>query len=155
MINLSSKDYTFIGIQFLFFIIYIVDIEIFEVPQILPDFLLGILVAVGTALCLTAVIQLNTNLSPFPSPKPNLKLIKTGIFKYIRHPIYTGLFVGLLAYGLYTHSSSKILISLFLLFWFYLKSEYEEKLLTQKFSDYKKYKTLTGKFFPKLTFSNR
>jgi protein-S-isoprenylcysteine O-methyltransferase Ste14 len=152
MNNLSSKDYSFLGVQFLLFIVYIIDFMFFEVPQLIPDFVLGLLTAIGLALCLSAVVQLNTNFSPFPRPKSNSKLVKNGIFKYIRHPIYTGLFIGLLAYGLYTHSSSKILVSLILLILFYFKSNFEESLLMQKFPDYKSYSENTGKFFPKLKF---
>lgn len=150
MTNLSFKDIAFTGGQFLLFFFYLFDFHLFEVKQILPDFILGIFTAIGLALSLMALFQLNTRLSPFPRPKSNSILIKNGVFKYIRHPIYSGLFIGLLAYGIYAHSSSKIIIDILLLVWFYFKSKYEEELLQQKFSDYKEYREQTGRFFPKL-----
>jgi protein-S-isoprenylcysteine O-methyltransferase Ste14 len=150
MTNLSAADVTFTGVQFLLFLIYFFDIHFFEVNQFFPDFILGIITALGVSLFAFAVFQLGFNLSPFPRPKSSLKIIKTGVFKYIRHPIYTGLFISLLAYALYSHSSSKIIITILLLIWFYFKSAYEEKLLIQKFPDYMAYKKKTGRFFPRL-----
>ena len=43
------------------------------------------------ALMSLAALQLNRNLSPFPSPKKESKLSTSGAYKYIHHPIYTGL----------------------------------------------------------------
>jgi protein-S-isoprenylcysteine O-methyltransferase Ste14 len=149
MNGLSVQDFIFTGTQFFLFILYVFNVHFFEVNQFLPDFILGLITAFGLTICLFAFFQMGTYLSPFPRPKANTALITTGIFKYIRHPIYTGIFNCLLCVGLYLHSSSKIILSFLLLFWFYIKSKYEEKLLIQKFSDYMAYKKKTGRFFPR------
>jgi protein-S-isoprenylcysteine O-methyltransferase Ste14 len=103
---------------------------------------------IGVLTVAIALLQLNINLSPFPSPKSNSSLIKTGLYKFIRHPIYTGIILTTFGYGLYTDSFYKILISIGLYILFYFKSEYEEERLTKKFTDYKIYKKSTGRFFP-------
>ena len=75
------------------------------------------------------VIQLNKNLSPFPSPINGGELIDTGLYNYIRHPIYTSILSTLFGYGLYSASGYKILLTIALLVLFFYKSKYEEKKL--------------------------
>ncbi len=95
-----------------------------------------------------ALFQLNKNLTAFPTPKENGNLIQTGIYKVIRHPIYSGIIVSTLFFGIYIESSWKIFISICLLILFYFKSNYEENLLSKFYSEYSDYKKHTYKFFP-------
>jgi len=149
--NLNAKDYFFVGIQLILFVLYIFDIFIFEIhfPEIINGFSAGIAV-LGVVVFVLALLQLNKNLSPFPSPKSNSELIQTGLYKYIRHPIYTGILLTVFGYGFYTNSFFKIIISLLILILFYFKSSYEEERLSNKFFDYKKYMKSTGRFLPKI-----
>ncbi len=110
---------------------------------------IGLLIAVfGGMIIILALLQLNKNLSPFPTPKEAATLLQNGLYKYMRHPIYTGIMLFLVGYGVYQNSLYKLLISLLLVILFYLKSNYEEQRLEQKFPDYKLYKNKTGRFFP-------
>nr|WP_315147284.1 methyltransferase [uncultured Flavobacterium sp.] len=93
-------------------------------------------------------MKLNKNLSPFPTPKNNVTLLENGLYKYARHPIYTGIILLVIGFSVYQNSWYKLLISLLLIILFYLKSTYEEERLEQKFPDYKNYKTKTRRFFP-------
>lgn len=146
----TKKDILFVGLQFILFIAFIIDVNIYKLPQLLPDFILGILLAIAIVIFVLSILELKTNLSPFPSPKTQSQLVKTGIFNFIRHPIYTSLILGLLSWSLYQHSLYQICISSILIILFYFKSVYEEQLLMQKFKDYHTYKQETGRFFPKL-----
>ncbi|WP_079735051.1 methyltransferase family protein [Salegentibacter salegens] len=103
----------------------------------------------GFLIVLTAILQLNTNLSPFPKPKENASLITTGIFKYIRHPIYSGILIFLFFLSLYFASTYKIGITVLLLILFLFKSVYEEEQLWLKYPNYRDYRQHTGRFFPK------
>lgn len=149
--NLTTKDYFFVGIQLILFVLYIFDISIFEIHflEIVNYFFAGIAV-LGVAIFALALLQLNKNLSPFPTPKSNSELIQTGLYKYIRHPIYTGILLAAFGNGFYINSLFKIMISLLILILFYYKSSYEEERLSNKFSDYKKYIEKSGRFLPKL-----
>jgi protein-S-isoprenylcysteine O-methyltransferase Ste14 len=66
----------------------------------------------------------------------------------MRHPIYSGIIFLFSGYSVYQNSVYKLLISLLLVILFYLKSNYEEQRLAQKFPDYKQYRSKTGRFFP-------
>jgi protein-S-isoprenylcysteine O-methyltransferase Ste14 len=93
-----------------------------------------------------ALFQINTKLSPFPTPVPNGKLITSGAYKLARHPIYTAIILGGLGYALYLTSWYKMVITLVLLILFYYKSKYKEKLLTKNYSEYTTYKKKTRRF---------
>lgn len=110
---------------------------------------IGLLIAVfGGIIIILALLQLNKNLSPFPTPKNNTTLLQNGLYKYRRHPIYTGIILLFTGYSVFQNSFYKLGISLLLVILFYFKSNYEEQRLEQKFPDYKLYKNKTGKFFP-------
>lgn len=105
-----------------------------------------IILGFGLVLGLVAMFQINTKLSPFPTPVPNGKLITKGAYNIARHPIYTAvIFIGF-GIALYQASWYKALIALLLLILFYFKSQYEEKLLSNKFSEYSDYKKKTRRF---------
>ena len=119
------------------------------VPEIL--FWFGVFIFVfGALMTVVAVLQLNINLSAFPSPLADSKLIETGVYKFIRHPIYTGLILAFFGYAIISDSGYKLLVTLGLFSWFYFKTRYEENLLIQKFPNYLDYKKRSGRFFPKL-----
>jgi protein-S-isoprenylcysteine O-methyltransferase Ste14 len=98
---------------------------------------------------LVALLQLNTNLSPFPTPLSNAQLVTSGVFKISRHPIYTGILIFMFSISLWLGDGYKLSISLLTLTVFYFKSSYEESLLEATFKDYKIYKRKTGRFLPK------
>lgn len=105
-----------------------------------------IILALGIVLGLLALLQLNTKLSPFPTPVTNGKLITTGAYHIARHPIYTAIILGGFGFALYRTSWYKVLIALGLLILFYFKSKYEEQLLSEKYLEYSDYKKKTRRF---------
>lgn len=147
----TSKDYIYVGIQFILFGVYVIPVQAITFASATFVNVLGIiLVIVGVLMGLLSVIQLNKNLSPFPTPINGGELIETGLYKYIRHPIYTSILSALAGYGLYSGSAYKILIAITLLVLFFYKSQYEEKKLSFVFNDYPEYMKKTGRFLPKI-----
>ena len=144
----NYKDYLFVSIQFILFFCFIFDFN-WSLKLGLAIQKTGLLLAIfGATIIILALLQLNKNLSPFPTPKKNTALLQNGLFKYIRHPIYTGIILFFTGYSVYQNSFYKLAISMLLLVLFYFKSNYEEQRLEQNFPDYKLYKSKTGKFFP-------
>nr|MBC7613421.1 isoprenylcysteine carboxylmethyltransferase family protein [Pseudopedobacter sp.] len=116
-----------------------------------PNFLnyLGLLIAIaGLIILVLALLQLNKNISPFPTPKANSELVTNGLYSWMRHPIYSGILLFVFGYAIYSQIEFRFLISVALLFLFYFKSSYEEKLLKEKFPDYTNYQHQTRRFFP-------
>lgn len=88
--------------------------------------------------------------SALPTPDKNADLITSGLYKRIRHPIYTG--VLLVAFGItiwHVHVVT-MTATIFLVGLLTYKSLYEEEMLMEQYPDYGKYRQRTGRFFPKL-----
>ncbi len=106
----------------------------------------------GIAFAIWARWHLGENWSATVTLKEGHELIRTGPYRRIRHPIYTGMllaFVGTaLALGEY-----RALISVgIVLFAFYIKAKKEERFLTQEFGEkFREHARYTGMFFPKFT----
>ena len=149
--NLKSKDYKLVGLQMLLFILYVFDPKILSLafPALIKTgaFIVSLL---GVVVLILAMLQLSKNLSPFPSPKTNSELVQSGLYKYVRHPIYTGILISSFSFALATASGYRILISILLYILFIVKSEYEETLLMQRYKEYESYMKKTGRFFPKI-----
>lgn len=146
----SRKDILFVVAQFMLFAAYL-----FEIPDLRLDFpdnadwVTLILAGLGIVIILIAMLQLNKNLSPFPTPLKNSELIVTGLFNYVRHPIYSGILITTFFMAVYLDSGFKLIITFLLAILFYYKSEFEEEQLEKKFPGYKSYKAGTGRFYPR------
>lgn len=84
---------------------------------------------------------------PAQMRKDQNKLVKHGPFKYTRNPIYVGLLMVLIGYGLSLQSYFTFL-ALIPLFYFNYAAKKEEKLLEKHFGgEYLKYKKEVPRFF--------
>lgn len=149
--KIPLKDILFVLFQFLLIIAFAFDFEVLSIifPEVL--FWIGLLFFIsGAFITVVAVLHINIHLSPFPSPLPGAKLVETGIYKLVRHPIYTGLILAFYGYAVITDSGYRLLIATLLFVLFYIKSLYEEKRLIEKFPNYTEYKKRSGRFFPGL-----
>ncbi|HTO17432.1 MAG TPA: isoprenylcysteine carboxylmethyltransferase family protein [Edaphocola sp.] len=147
----SKKDLFFVSLQLLLFLALIPDLK--ELAILFPRFIypIGIVLLIsGVIIVLTALLQLNKNLSPFPTPKTGGHLIQTGLFHYVRHPIYSGIILSAFGLAFFSGSGSRLLVCFLLYVLFYFKSNYEELKLIQVYPEYIDYKKRTTKFFPKI-----
>ncbi len=148
--SLHRKDILFVSIQFVLFALYLFDFRVFIFRA--PDWLRyagAILAALGIFVILWAILLLNNSLSPFPTPRAQGELIRSSIYRKVRHPIYTGILMATLGYALYSGNGIRLLLFCALWLLFIQKAKYEERLLEQKFGAYAEYKTQSGMFLPK------
>ncbi len=118
-------------------------------PQVHRLVILGrSLEGVGIIGVLACAASLRRSLTVVPIPKEEGVLSTTGLYRYVRHPMYTS--VLLLALGLSLNSGSviKYLLTLSLYVLFLLKSIYEEKYLRLKYPDYAEYAARIPRFIP-------
>lgn len=146
--KVKRKDILLVTIQFILLILFYIPIipSVFQTPSVIKY--VGVIISIlGFLVIVIAILQLNKNLTPFPTPKENGVLINTGLYKYVRHPIYSGIFLAAIGIAFYTGSYWQLAISFILLILFYYKSKYEESLLTEKYKEYENYKNVTRRFF--------
>ena len=112
---------------------------------------LGVLIIVhsSTKLIKNAKFSPSKELKVDPTPQ---NLVTTGLYKYIRHPIYIGVILVYLCYCLLLRALFCILLlNPFLVLSLYLKARQEEKDLKNKFGEvYKNYIKKTGMFLPRI-----
>ena len=151
----NLKDIILVSIQFVLFLIFTIDFN-WSLRFFHGFKIMGLLMSMaGIIIIVLALLQLNRNISPFPTPKNNAVLLQNGLFKLVRHPIYCGIILLFIGYSLYQNSIFKLIISLLLMILFYYKTQYEEQQLLRKFPEYESYKSNTGKFFPKFFKANK
>jgi protein-S-isoprenylcysteine O-methyltransferase Ste14 len=107
-----------------------------------------LLLLAGGLLVSGAVFLGRRNLTPLPYPKPNAELVQHGPYRWVRHPIYSGLIFFAFGYALRVQGELNLLYALLWLGFFDLKSRREEIWLAQKFSNYYQYQTRVAKLIP-------
>jgi protein-S-isoprenylcysteine O-methyltransferase Ste14 len=91
------------------------------------------------------------NWSVLPSPKKDARLIITGPYGFMRHPMYTSVILGNLAMVLHNQSIYAFFSWIALLIVLNIKARYEERLLLATFDDYGKYlASVKNRFVPSL-----
>ena len=131
-------------LQFLIIILHFIELEFLAKKEIIQvNFifsLLGfLLIIISSIFMLIAIKDLGSNLSPFPKPIVNGNLITSGIYRFIRHPMYYSLI--LISFGFFITKLSiyylGLTLSLALIIKF--KINLEEKYLNKKFKNYSLY----------------
>ena len=114
-----------------------------------------IIIFLGFLLLFWAHSKLRINWSPIIEKKfsKSRSLIKSGPYKYIRHPIYTASFISLIGFFIFTSNWILTGIPLLILILFYIyKIPEEEKELIDNFGKkYNDYIKTTGGLLPKIT----
>jgi protein-S-isoprenylcysteine O-methyltransferase Ste14 len=78
------------------------------------------------------------------------KIITSGPYRVIRHPIYTAMFIWVIGLALFTANLVFALMALLTITVLILRVPKEEKMMLEQFGDeYKKYMQITGRFFPR------
>ena len=112
--------------------------------------LIGTLIEiVGGVLLILGFMHLKDSLKITPEPKENAQFVNTGIYKYIRHPIYSGLiFFG--AGQVVSKWTLTILIAFIVLVAdLVAKYRYEDSLLIKVYPGADEYQRKVGALLPK------
>jgi len=107
-----------------------------------------VLILIGALTALAGVLSLGRNLTAVPYPKEDAVLVESGAFRFVRHPIYSGIIMGSFGWGFLNNSLLTLLLALILFVFFDIKSRREEKWLSEKYSDYTKYQARVRKLIP-------
>ena len=106
------------------------------------------LMALGGLFGLVALLQLGTNITPFPRPIAGGKLVTSGMYALVRHPIYAGLIVAAFGWALVRVNLLGVFLALALFAFFDLKSRREEAWLIEVYPDYADYRRRVKKLIP-------
>jgi len=114
---------------------------------------LGVVItALGMAISIWARLSLGSNWSGLVTLKDDHELIRKGLYRRIRHPIYTGILVGVIGTGMIHGQLRGLLCFVILYLTFYFKAKREESFLLQEFGpNFTEHQSHTGMFWPKLS----
>ena len=137
----KSYEFSLVLLQFFIIILHFINLEFIPKKEIMQvnfifSFVGFLLIIISTIVMLISIKDLGSNLSPFPRPIVNGNLTTSGIYSFIRHPMYYSLI--LISFGFFITKLSFyhlcLTISLALIIKF--KIILEEKYLKQKFKNY-------------------
>jgi len=86
--------------------------------------------------------------SVFPEPKKTGRFISSGIYRFIRHPMYAGILIISFVLVWEYYSIWRLATWIILGFVFVLKIQREEQLLEASFPEYEAYKQNTNRLIP-------
>jgi protein-S-isoprenylcysteine O-methyltransferase Ste14 len=111
----------------------------------------GIVVAGASAwIAYRGIRDLGDNLTALPAPRRAARLVETGVYARVRHPIYVGV-IGLgIGWGLVAVSVPALAVAVVLAAWLDLKSRREEVWLRAHHAGYDAYERRTRRFVPGL-----
>lgn len=102
----------------------------------------------GVAILVAGFLNLGRALTPTPVPN-GADLQQGGLYRYIRHPIYTGVLLVMLGVVLRSPGWWPLAWWCVLLAILSVKSGWEERMLSERFGEYPDYMRRTGRFLPK------
>jgi protein-S-isoprenylcysteine O-methyltransferase Ste14 len=107
-----------------------------------------VLVGGGVLLGVIAGARLGGSLTPSPVPRESGELATSGVYRFVRHPIYSALL--LIGAGLAVRGASLVHLLVFgaLLALLEVKARAEESMLRQKYEGYASYAARVGRFIP-------
>jgi len=141
----AAYDPMLVFLQFFIISLHFFQWEFLPQKQIIKTspfyYFLGILIIIiAFIIMLVSIKDLGRNLSPFPRPINNSNLVITGIYRFMRHPMYYSLIF--ISFGVFMTKLSIyylfLSISLGLIIKF--KIALEEQYLNNKFKNYLVYK---------------
>lgn len=112
-------------------------------------FLAGaVLFALGAVVGIWGVRSLGGSRTPNPTPKADAELVQAGIYRWLRHPLYSSVMLASLGWALLWQSAAAMVATVVLCVFFDAKARLEERLLLAKFPEYAAYRGRTWRFVP-------
>ena len=111
----------------------------------------GILAGIAAFLILLiSALNLGKNLTPLPCPKDHAQLVQTGLYCFVRHPMYFGVIMAAVAWLLLFPFVFILAYVGALFIFFNVKANREEVWLVQRFPAYSAYQVSVKKLIPGL-----
>ena len=143
----ASYELILVFLQFFIIFLHFFQLELLPNKQIIQinniSYFLGILIIIiASIFILIAIKDLGRNLSPFPKPKANSNLVTTGIYRFMRHPMYYSLII--ISFGVFLTKLSiyHLFLTITLALLIKFKIILEEQYLKNKFKNYFLYKNV-------------
>jgi len=102
----------------------------------------------GLALIGVASLKLGPGITPTPMPSSMGRLTTTGLYRWMRHPIYTGVLTIVIGMTFQSGSWISLAVGVSAFGFFSVKARWEEARLAERYDGYSEYAKRTPRFFP-------
>lgn len=128
---------------FAFFLIALISGDsVADVPGLIVAQVMGLVLALGgAALSVWSLMQHGWSVSPFPRPVDDAHLVSSGPYRFVRHPMYSGIVLFTLGVGLAYANPAVLLASFTFLVFFMAKTGREEDMLVEAVPGYRTYRS--------------
>ena len=117
--------------------------------QVWVDLLIAmVLFVAGLAVVGIAAFGLGRALTPTPVPTKAGMLTTTGMYRWVRHPIYTGVLLVVAGLTLRSGNVLTLVIAAATVAFFDRNAAWEERQLRRRYRDYDGYAAITPRFIP-------
>ena len=107
-----------------------------------------VILASGVIIAVLGYRTLGSSHSPWTSPLEGGQLVTTGIYHYLRHPIYTGWIVAAFGWALVWGTLFGVGVAFAGFIFYDLKSREEERWLLTRYQEYSAYQREVRRFIP-------
>lgn len=116
--------------------------------SILEGVVLAALLAVSAVFGLGGVARLGRNRTLFPRPRPGSELVITGVFRWVRHPLYLSVLAGSAAWVVHWNTPDGWALWLAGAVFLDAKARREERWLREQFPRYASYARRVRRLLP-------
>jgi protein-S-isoprenylcysteine O-methyltransferase Ste14 len=113
------------------------------------DVVAVVTVCAGLAVIAVSALGLGSALTPNPVPAERGELVTSGVYRLVRHPIYSGALLVVAGITIRSGSWWTALAALVLCAFFSVKSRFEERHLARRYAGYADYAAITPRFVPR------
>ena len=103
---------------------------------------------IGVIILLAGAVAVGSSLSVLPSPREGARLVRHGVYRWVRHPIYGGVILLTVGWAVYRGDLLHVVLAVGIALFFGAKTSREERYLQDRFSDYAGYRRHTWRFVP-------
>jgi protein-S-isoprenylcysteine O-methyltransferase Ste14 len=140
----TTKSLILVALQFIFIFWLVIGSAITNMSFLSIGF---IVLAIGLLIWAVFTMQ-KSKLRIFPEPSMHATLIIDGPYRYIRHPMYTSILLGISGLLIHDFTPFRLGLAIALIIVLVVKLNWEEKLLSKKFEGYNLYIKYTKRLFP-------
>jgi protein-S-isoprenylcysteine O-methyltransferase Ste14 len=102
----------------------------------------------GAGVLVIGLVNLGRSLTPLPTPIEHGELRTRGLYRLVRHPIYSGLIALVAGSAVPSGNPASVVAALALTGWFMAKARWEEHHLRRRYPGYDDYAAGTPRFVP-------
>ena len=131
------------GVLFVIFIVALVSGDtVGDFPGLVFAQVAGLALGfAGAAVSAWSLMAHGWRVSPFPKPQEGARLVDSGPYRYVRHPMYSGIIAFTLGAGLAYANPVAMLTSATFLIFFMAKTGREEEMLIEEVAGYREYRS--------------